>query len=425
MRERRLLVMINFSNTCNVLACLFGRWLWLWLWLGVALLLGGCGEASEQAVESAPSLQVGRLLGGDEANVGFARALPPASLAFPRDHGPHPEFRSEWWYLTLMLRDAQGQQYGGQFTLFRQAQSPGPLVPANPWLSTHLYMAHLAMTDVSGAQHYSDERFARGHPGLAGVSAANAESGFRAWLDGWELRSVGTRFLPLALTAQSSQFGWDLQIGEGETGGKPKVLQGNAGLSAKGPEQASFYYSFTRLPVQGNLTLDGQLIPVSGSAWLDQEWSTSVLSDGQVGWDWFAVQLDDGRDLMVFRLRREDSSRDPYDHGVLVAPDGTSQVLRAADFELGVLRYWQDDANICWPVGWSLRLLNQGEVTEQFELEAAIDDQRMTTAVRYWEGLATVRQPGPNSSNDKLALGRGYMELTGYQPQNTDCNSIK
>lgn len=413
--------MTDFSNTTNVLKGRFRRWMWLW----VALALGGCDQASEPSAAAAPSLQVGRLLGGDEANVGFARALPPASLSFPRDHGPHPEFRSEWWYLTLMLRDAQGQQYGGQFTLFRQAQSPGPLVPTNPWLSSHLYMAHLAMTDVSGEQHYSDERFARGHPGLAGVQAATSESGFRAWLDGWELRSVGTTFLPLALEAQGSQFAWDLQIGRDPLGSKTKVLQGDRGLSAKGPEQASFYYSFTRLPVQGTLSLDGRSVSVVGNAWLDQEWSTSVLSGGQVGWDWFAVQLDDGRDLMVFRLRREDGSRDPYDHGVLVAPDGSAQVLRAADFELGVLRYWQDDANICWPVDWSLRLLKAGEMTEQFELAAAIDDQRMATAVRYWEGLATVRQVGSSGVNDddgNSTLGRGYMELTGYQPQDAVCN---
>ncbi len=421
MREQRLLVMIKLSNATNVLACVFGPW----MWLGVALALGGCDQAAQPSTQGAPSLQVGRLLGGDEANAGFARALSPASLSFPRDHGPHPEFRSEWWYLTLMLSDAQGQQYGGQFTLFRQAQSPGPLVPANPWLSTHLYMAHLAMTDVSGEQHYSDERFARGHPGLAGVQTATSESGFRAWLDGWELRSVGTTFLPLALEARGSQFGWDLQIGQDQVASKAKVLQGDRGLSAKGPDQASFYYSFSRLSVQGTLSVGGRSVPVAGSAWLDQEWSTSVLSGGQVGWDWFAVQLEDGRDLMVFRLRREDGSRDPYDHGVLVAPDGSSQVLRAADFELGVLRYWQDDANICWPVGWSLQLLKGGKKTEQFVLEAAIDDQRMTTAVRYWEGLTTVREPGLNGSSggvDAATLGRGYMELTGYQPQSSGCN---
>lgn len=387
----------------------------------VVLALAGCDAASEPNADEQPNLQVGRLLGGDEAAVGFARALPPAALKFPRDHGPHPEFKSEWWYLTLMLSDAQGQEYGGQFTLFRQAQLPGPLVPANPWLSTHLYMAHLAVTDVRQQRHYSDERFARGHPGLAGVRAATPELGFRAWLDGWELDSVSTSFLPLALQAQTAEFGWDLQIGLPTIGSKPKVLQGDAGLSAKGPGQASFYYSFTRLQVQGKLTLNGRLVPVTGNAWLDQEWSTSVLSDGQVGWDWFAVQLEDGRDLMVFRLRREDGSRDPFDHGVLVAADGSSQVLQAADFQLQVARYWQDETSVCWPVGWSLRLLEQGRVTEQFELEAAVDDQRMTTAVRYWEGLAVVHQ---TQADHKVRVGRGYMELTGYQPQTDGCNEL-
>lgn len=383
--------------------------------LCIALMFWGCSDpeaGSKQ--EASPSLQVGRLLGGDQANAGFARALPPADLSFPRDHGPHPEFRSEWWYLTLMLTDSEGQEYGGQFTLFRQAQTPGPLVPANPWLSTHLYMAHLAMSDVAGQRHYNDERFARGHPGLAGVRAAGSDKGFRAWLDGWELRSVGLEFLPLALKARAADFGWNLQIEQSQPMAKPRVLQGQAGLSAKGPNQASFYYSYTRLKVQGSLNLAGRQVSVTGSAWLDHEWSTSVLSTGQTGWDWFAVQLDDGRDLMVFRLRREDGSRDPFDHGVLVAADGSSKGLQAPDFQLGVSRYWRDDANICWPVAWSLQLLEQGRVAEEFDLEAAIDDQRMTTAVRYWEGLAVVRQA-------KTRVGRGYMELTGYQPQDANC----
>jgi predicted secreted hydrolase len=383
--------------------------------LCVALMLWGCTDPEANPKQgTSPSLQVGRLLGGDQATIGFARALPPADLSFPRDHGPHPEFRSEWWYLTLMLSDSQGQEYGGQFTLFRQAQTPGPLVPANPWRSTHLYMAHLAMSDVSGQRHYSDERFARGHPGLAGVCAAGLDTGFGAWLDGWELRSVGLEFLPLALEAQSPDFGWSLQIEQSQPMAKPRVLQGQAGLSAKGPNQASFYYSYTRLQVQGSLNLAGRQVSVTGSAWLDHEWSTGVLSTGQLGWEWFAVQLDDGRDLMVFRLRREDGSRDPFDHGVLVAADGTSQVLQAPDFQLGVSRYWRDDANICWPVAWSLQLLEQGRVAQEFDLEAAIDDQRMTTAVRYWEGLAVVRQA-------KTRVGRGYMELTGYQPQDANC----
>lgn len=397
------------------------RWRSL-LVLGLACTLFACSEpnpdSSTGQAGAQPTLEVGRLLGGSEADVGFARALPPARLEFPQDHGPHPDFRSEWWYLTLMLHDAQGEEYGGQFTLFRQAQSPGPLVPTNPWRSSHLYMAHLAMSDVAQQRHYSDERFARGHPGLAGARAADGVVGYRAWLDGWELRSIGAEFLPLMLDAHSEEFGWNLELQSSARGVKPIVLQGERGLSAKGPGQASFYYSFTRLEVTGSLSLHGQRVPVTGTAWLDQEWSTSVLSAGQEGWDWFAVQLDDGRDLMVFRLRREDGQRDVYDHGVLVQANGRYRSLDAAEFRLLPVRYWRDETGICWPVGWTLQLLDQdaeqARVLEEFTLQARIDDQRMTTAVRYWEGLASVAQGGEK-------VGRGYMELTGYQPVASAC----
>ena len=207
---------------------------------------------------------------------------------------------------------------------------------------------------------------------------------------------------------------------------RPLVLQGERGYSAKGPGQGSHYYSATRLDVQGTVTIDGRVVPVHGGGWLDREWSTSVLSADQVGWDWFALQLDDGRDLMMFNLRRADCSRDAFDHGVLVSADGSYRTLRATDYALRPLSVWRGPGNDTlqpavdrcaqlptaaprtpagWPLEWSVRV---GE--ERFVVRAAVRDQRMQTAVPYWEGLVDVYREG--AAEDPV--GRGYMELTGY-----------
>ena len=370
--------------------------------LVLAVTLGGCGTPEHE--QDGGALGVTRLLGGDTADAGFARASAPADFAFPRDHGAHPDYRSEWWYLTLMLRDADGREFGGQFTAFRQALAPGPLLTENPWATNHLFMAHLALTDVAGHRHHSAERFARAHPELAGVQAEP----FRVWVDGWELASSGAAFAPLTLRAQSTDFGWDLRL----QADSPPVPQGENGLSAKGPDQASYYYSFPRLRVSGELTLSGRRIAVQGHGWLDREWSTSVLGAAQVGWDWFALHLDSGVNLMAFRLRRNDGARDPYDQGLYHRIDAGAarvQTLRAEQFELQPLRYWRDAQGVCWPVAWRLALHASvpGEHRE-LEIEALLDNQVMHTSVRYWEGLVAVRANGQR-------IGRGYMELTGYR----------
>jgi predicted secreted hydrolase len=189
---------------------------------------------------------------------------------------------------------------------------------------------------------------------------------------------------------------------------KPVVLQGNRGLSAKGPGQASYYYTLPRLAVSGEVRSEGLTVPVSGSAWLDREWSTSVLSDDQQGWDWFALQFDSGEELMVFQLRRESGLRDPYDQGLWVAADGTSRQLRTQDFQLEPRRYWQDADGTAWPVAWQLHVMGP-EGPRQLWVEAAVDDQRMETLLIYWEGLVRV------FDETGARIGTGYMELTGHE----------
>jgi predicted secreted hydrolase len=259
-------------------------------------------------------------------------------------------------------------------------------------------MAHLALSDTTTARHIDDQRIVRAHPQLAGARAQP----FAVWVDGWRLASVGATLLPLQLNAESQSFGIDLVMHEG----KPIVLQGERGLSRKGPQQASYYYSMTRLHAAGTLRVGERTIKVHGRAWLDREWSSQVLGQDHIGWDWFALQLDQGEDVMVGQLRRRDGARDPYDSGVQVDPDGTYRVLQAKDFTLMPLQYWRDDRGVRWPIRWQLTL---AEPPRTFVIQAAFPNQRMDTALVYWEGLVYVLGP------DAHTIGRGYMELTGYR----------
>ncbi len=386
----------------------------------VMTIVAGCSNEEPAAENPVAGLRVAALL-GSEADAGYKKATGPISIAFPRDHGPHPGYRSEWWYLTAVLKDAAGNDYGLHYTLFRQALTPEP-TGAGPWQTGQAYLAHLAVTDVSRGEHVEAERFARGHPSLAGVRTG---AGFAAVIEDWSLSgatvsgatvSGGTNGgLSLVLAASEvGQFAVELSISQTH----PIVLQGDRGFSEKGEGSASYYYSMPRLQVSGTLSLAGQSIDVAGLGWLDREWSTSLLGDYLSGWDWFALQLDDQRSLMAFQLRRKDGARDSYDHGLLVdhrelpdvqiADHGTPGVtlLKPTDFRLTPLRFFTDSTGVSWPVSWQLQLAD-----EQLTIHAMLDDQRMDLSIVYWEGMVEVRNA------DGHAIGRGYMELTGYGDQ--------
>ena len=362
--------------------------------LAVLLLaVGACASCVQQteAPEGAGQLRLGGVLG--PAPEEFARAQNPREFQFPADHGPHPRFRSEWWYLTAALRDEQGAEFGIQFTVFRQALGVEDSV--NPWRSPQVYMAHAALTSVAAQRHWEDQRLARGHPGLAGA----AGEPFAVWVDGWTLTGRHGAFASQVLNVAASDFAVELALEVV----KGPVLQGDAGLSAKGPGQASYYYSVPRLRAHGTVTVGGQTFDVAGSAWMDREWSTSVLSADQTGWDWFAVHFDDATELMAFRLRRKDGTRDRYDHGLAVAATGATRLLGSDDFVLRPLKYWTDARGVRWPVEWTLEV-----GAERWRVAAAVADQRMDTAVVYWEGLVWVFDAAGTR------VGSGYMELTGY-----------
>ena len=369
--------------------------------VAVAASIVGCGDGRSDGESGlGDGLKVGRALGGDGDAEGFAEAALPRQFRFPDDHGAHPAFRSEWWYLTFALADAGarpegagGREFGVQFTLFRRALFPGG-DPVDPWRNGQAYLAHFALTDVEAGAHRHAERVARGHPALAGVEVADGRT--VAWLEDWRL-VMG----PEGWTLQASEDGIAADLAMRPE--KGFVLQGDGGLSAKGPGQASYYYSAPRLRTQGIVEIDGERHPVAGWGWLDREWSTIALSPQQVGWDWFALMLDSGEDVMAFRLRRRDGARDPYDHGAWIDRSGEARLLAASDFRLAPIGHWQDEEGRRWPTRWRLAV---GE--RRFEIAAALNDQRMDTLLTYWEGLVRVTDAQGRDA------GRGYMELTGY-----------
>ena len=354
-------------------------------------VLSGCKDPEGSVPGGA--LRVATLL-GEPPGAEFLTADAVRPFVFPRDHGAHPRFRQEWWYLTAALEDASaGDEYGVQFTLFRRALAARP--GDGPWRSAQAFLGHLALTDVERERHVEAERFARGHPRLAGVRAAP----FAAWIEGWRLESVGAATWPARLQAGAETFGVDLVMRNTH----PPVPQGDRGLSTKGPGAGSYYYSVPRLAIEGTLWIGDRAVEVRGLGWFDREWSTSALGPEQIGWDWFALQLGDGRSLMAYQVRRRDGERGAYDQGLLVSVDGGTRALGVADFSLSPERFWRDDTGARWPIRWRIAV---GE--EVFVVDAAIEDQVMDTSIRYWEGLVRVSDP---LSRD---LGRGYMELTGY-----------
>ena len=356
-----------------------------------------------EAQEARTTLAVAEVLGGGEGG-GFNRVLTPRPFQFPQDHGPHPEYRTEWWYVTGNLEGPGGEAYGFQFTIFRSGLSPDDPAGQSPWATNQVYMGHFALTDVRNGTFRAYERFARGAQGLAGGRAAP----FRVWLEDWVLEGPpsGEGLFPLKLTAGEGDRGVSLVLRPS----KPMVLQGDRGLSQKGPEpgNASFYYSFTRLAAEGNITVEGEELPVQGEAWLDREWSSSALSPDQVGWDWFALQLSDGRDLMYYQLRLRDGTADPLSKGVLVERDGRTQPLTSEMIELTVLERWESPmGGDSYPSRWRIAIPDEDIDLDVIPL---LSDQELDLTFRYWEGAVGVE----GLAGGTPVEGRGYVELTGY-----------
>ena len=412
----------------------------------VAGLVVGCGPGDSTSRDRQESVdeggfEVSTFLGPGDTT-GYARAVEPRPFVFPEDHGPHPDFRTEWWYLTGHLDDATGGaggsegRFGYQFTLFRIALAPDTPEGASDWRTHQAYMAHFALTDAREDRFLSEERFARGALGLAGAEA----DPFRVWLEDWSLASAGGEGVdgddrsvgpedptfPARLRAASDSFAVSLRLDRG----KPPVLQGDRGLSPKGPEpgNASYYYSLTRMPTEGFVVLGSDTLRVEGTSWMDREWSTSALGPAVEGWDWFALQLDGNRELMYYRLRREDGTAASPSGGTWVEADGSHRSLSAGDVELTPVSWWESpdrgaraasnetgrvpgegDApeRVRYPVSWEIAVPSEGLTVT---VEPLLRDQEWRGAFRYWEGAMEVR----GTLEGEEIRGRGYLEMTGY-----------
>jgi len=360
------------------------------------------GLRSDETAPSDDATSVAAAMGGEDF-AGFERAYAPRPFVFPTDHGPHPGFRTEWWYVTGNLANADGRRFGYQLTLFRIALAPTPPIADSAWRTNQIYMGHFAVTDVAAEQHHVFERFSRAAVGLAGAQAAP----LRVWLEDWTLVGGTEDAFPMQIRAREDDIAITLQLDTA----KPLVLQGDRGLSQKSaePGNASFYYSYTRLPTRGEVRIGESTFMVAGTSWLDREWSTSALGPDQTGWDWFALQLDDGRDLMFYRLRQQDGSVDPHSGGVLVAADDSVQRLGHEDVEVTPQGTWTSShTGDRYPARWTLRV-----PAEDLELQVIpqVADQEMRVSVRYWEGAVKVNGYAGNKPID----GVGYLEMTRYE----------
>ncbi len=367
-----------------------------------ALLLFGC--ASNENQPSRGTLSLSKALGAVDDSA-FAMADRPRPFVFPRDHGAHPGFRTEWWYLTGNVSSTDGHRFGYQFTIFRTALKAQEPRRESDWASNQIYMAHLAVTDVSTKTFIFDERFSREGNRLAGAEA----SPFRVWLEDWEMRQSGggSSFgLPhLHVTAHTEQTGLSLRL----SAQKPVVLQGDSGLSRKGPDpgNASYYYSYTRLHTEGVVTVNGRDWPVNGSSWMDREWSTSALGGNLAGWDWFALQLDDSTEIMFYQLRKKDGSPDMLSSGTLTKADGRSFPLSLDDVTLTVTDTWLAPSGVAYPSGWRIVI---PDASVDLVVSPALKNQLLDVSVPYWEGTVILQ----GSHNTRGVTGRGYVELTGY-----------
>jgi len=345
-------------------------------------------------------LSVSQALGGIP-DAGFARALSRRVFSFPRDHGPHPEFQTEWWYFTGNLQTRDGRRFGYQLTFFRRALAPHPPARLSRWGADQVYLAHFALTDVAGKHFSSAERFSRGALGLAGAGGEPLS----VWLEDWSARETSVSPWSMKLVAADGGASLDLNLASL----KPVVLNGEGGLSRKGrePGNASYYYSIPRLATSGTLTVGGERFQVSGLSWLDREWSTSALSGNQAGWDWFALQLDDGRDLMFYRLRQKDGGADPYSAGTLTAADGSSRALGAGEVRLSTSAWWTSPASgTRYPARWRLAAPGAGI---DLEVVPRLAGQELLGSFSYWEGAVALRGMVNTPQG-----GSGYLEMTGY-----------
>jgi predicted secreted hydrolase len=325
------------------------------------------------------------------------------SLTFPADFGAHSDFRTEWWYYTGNLQTSEARHFGFELTIFRVGLVPPTVELPNDsdWSSRDVYFAHFAISDIGSDHFYAFQRYSRPGPGLAGAQA----SPYRVWLEDWNV----TERTPGVYQLQAEQEGVTLDLTLTDEMGV--VLHGENGYSRKGknPSNASYYFSQPHLRAGGFVHINDVEYPVSGLAWHDHEFSTGVLDETQIGWDWFSLQFEDGPALMLFQLRERNGGTSASSSGTWIVDIGTSQPLDKSDFEIAVLDEWRSPhTQGVYPSSWNIRI---PKLACLLNVHPWMADQEINfPPIVYWEGA--VRFEG--SCNKITVRGNGYIELTGY-----------
>ena len=327
----------------------------------------------------------------------YPDVTPGKKIEFPRDEGSHPEFRTEWWYITGWITGADKRERGFQITFFRARPDNVDSNNTSPFSPQQILFAHVALSDPAQGKLLHAQRSAR-----AGFGLSEAKPNLtHVWIQDWSLQQKSNRYIA---KISASQFTFDFQF----DAAKPPMLNGVQGYSRKSPNPraASYYYSIPQLKVSGSLTHRGNKQPITGTAWLDHEWSSEYMDAGAAGWDWTGLNLDDGGALMAFRMR-DHSGKTLWAGGTFRDSNGTISNFKPEEISFEPLKHWRSpQTNANYPVSCRVRAGNR-----EFALTPLLDDQELdsgdATRAVYWEGAVRVSQNGKVS-------GRGYLELTGY-----------
>jgi predicted secreted hydrolase len=329
----------------------------------------------------------------------FKQAILPRDWSFPKDHGRHDGFKLEWWYFTGNLHDSSGRKFGYQLTFFRSAFNPNSATRPSAWGMTDVYFAHAAVSDIGNKTFLFKDLLERSRPGLAFSSDQTMDV---ALLD-WSCKLTDGK---IKLAAAEKNFAIDLQCGDGHG----PVLEGPGGVNTKGhhPGQASYYYSMTRLKTTGSLTVHGKQFQVDGLSWMDHEFSSDAMAKNQVGWDWMGLQMNDGADLMIYRMRDANGSSD-YLSGTRIAADGQPRYLSSGDIKLSGDQPWESPTSHGkYPQRWTVSIVGQPAITVTSEMPGQELITTTSTKVTYFEGAAIATDEAGKT------LGEGYLEMTGY-----------
>jgi len=382
----------------------------LLLLLSSSLLISCTSEVVSPTATSAPSLvpATETAISTTTSSVpgtqdGFLAADGTRPLTFPADFGAHSDFRTEWWYYTGNLQTPQGRHFGFELTVFRVGLLPPTAeLPVNSaWSAREVYFAHFTVSDIENDQFHAFQRYSRPGPGLAGAEA----DPYRVWLEDWNItQTISGSY---RLQAQQSGIALDLTLTD-EMG---VVMHGVNGYSRKGESvtNASYYYSQPRLSAEGTVQVNDESFAVTGLVWKDHEFSTSVLDESQIGWDWFSLQFEDGRALMLFQLRERDGAISESASGTFISADGTPLPLQKSDFQITVLDQWQSPhTQGIYPSSWEVQI---DQPNCSLSAEPWMPDQEVNfPPITYWEGA--VKFAGTCDGNP--VRGNGYIELTGY-----------